>query len=174
MPAPEHGGRLNAAVRRSGRPHAQWLDLSTGINPQPWAALPELANVWLRLPEDDDGLVEVARAYYGAAPLLPVAGSRAAIRALPLLRPRARVAVRAPGYAEHAHRWRRAGHEVMAIDAAHCGRASADCEVLVVGRPNSSSGACFDSARLPPASGRARLEAALQQARRLAGATVPA
>ena len=30
----EHGGNLHDAIRRYGRPRAEWLDLSTGINPQ--------------------------------------------------------------------------------------------------------------------------------------------
>ena len=29
----EHGGNLHDAIRRYGRPRAEWLDLSTGINP---------------------------------------------------------------------------------------------------------------------------------------------
>ena len=40
----EHGGRLNAAIKRWGIPRQQWLDLSTGINPISWMNddLPEL------------------------------------------------------------------------------------------------------------------------------------
>ena len=70
----EHGGRLRAAARRyaasgAGDP-AAWLDLSTGINPcaYPVAAIDPAC--WRRLPEDDDGLDEVAAGYYGSAHLL--------------------------------------------------------------------------------------------------------
>ena len=35
-PVPLHGGRLNAAAARYGIPREQWLDLSTGINPNGW------------------------------------------------------------------------------------------------------------------------------------------
>lgn len=46
---------------------------------------------WARLPETEDGLEDAARAYYGARQLLAVAGSQAAIQALPLLRAAGRV-----------------------------------------------------------------------------------
>lgn len=86
----EHGGRLRRAAQAYNIPLAHWLDLSTGVSPFAWPvpAIPEHA--WQRLPEDDDGLAECAAAYYGAPQVLPVAGSQAAIQALPLLRARPR------------------------------------------------------------------------------------
>ena len=113
----EHGGRLQQASRRYGIPVTDWLDLSTGISPFAWPVPSIPATVWHRLPEDDDGLVEVARDFYGAPHVLPVAGSQAAIQALPWLRTRSRVGVAEPAYAEHAHAWRRAGHEVLGCNA---------------------------------------------------------
>ena len=79
----EHGGRLLEAVRRYGIPREQWVDLSTGINPHPYTPPILPVTVWQRLPEDNDGLEAAAAAYYGNASLLPLAGSQAAIRALP-------------------------------------------------------------------------------------------
>ena len=112
-----HGGRLRQAAEDYGIPLEAWLDLSTGINPLGWPVPPVPAAAWSRLPEDEDGLEQAARDYYGAEHLLPVAGSQAAIQALPWLRPPGRVGVLSPGYAEHAAAWRRAGHEVRAIRA---------------------------------------------------------
>ena len=94
----EHGGRLLQAAKTYGIAPEAWLDLSTGISPFGWPVPSIPSSVWQRLPEDDDGLVEAACAYYGAMHLLPVAGSQAAIQALPLLRPPSRVGVIAPGY----------------------------------------------------------------------------
>jgi len=57
LPNPlHHGGRLRAAAARYGIPLAQWLDLSTGINPNGWPIPVLPSELWQRLPEDDDGL----------------------------------------------------------------------------------------------------------------------
>jgi len=98
----------------------------------------------MRLPEDDDGLADVACRYYGAPRMLPVAGSQAAIQALPLLRPSSRVGVIAPGYAEHAHAWRRAGHEVSCAPASVLLAQVERFDVVVLIHPNNPGGDCFD------------------------------
>ncbi|MFS2128167.1 threonine-phosphate decarboxylase, partial [Pseudomonas sp. Pseusp97] len=67
----EHGGRLRKAAQQYGIPLAEWLDLSTGISPWPWALPSVPAASWMRLPEDSDGLEAAARRYYGAEKLLP-------------------------------------------------------------------------------------------------------
>ncbi|MBB3274214.1 MULTISPECIES: threonine-phosphate decarboxylase CobD [unclassified Pseudoxanthomonas] len=144
----EHGGRLLRATRQYGIPASDWLDLSTGVSPFPWP-VPELpASVWHRLPEDDDGLIETARAYYGAPDLLPVAGSQAAIQALPQLRVPSRVGVIAPGYAEHAHAWRRAWHEVATLPAGELLAQAHRFDVVVLIHPNNPGGERFGSAQL--------------------------
>lgn len=89
----EHGGRLHEAARRHGIPPGEWLDLSTGINPHGWPVPGLPPEAWLRLPEEEDGLEHAARHYYGCASLLPVAGSQAAIQALPPMRLPCRVGI---------------------------------------------------------------------------------
>ena len=98
----EHGGRLRAAAQRYGIPLEDWLDLSTGVAPYGWDLPAVPGSAWARLPEADDGLEQAARDYYGAVSLLPVAGSQAAIQALPRLRSHSSVGILAPTYAEHA------------------------------------------------------------------------
>ncbi|KAB7772292.1 threonine-phosphate decarboxylase CobD [Xanthomonas maliensis] len=139
----EHGGRLRRAAHTYGRPVAQWLDLSTGVSPFGWPVPPVPPEAWLRLPEDDDGLSAIAADYYGAAHLLPVAGSQAAIQALPLLRAPAKVGVLTPGYAEHAHGWRRAGHDVRPLAADAVPQAAGELDVVVLIHPNNPTGARF-------------------------------
>ncbi|MGH8575445.1 MAG: threonine-phosphate decarboxylase CobD [Gammaproteobacteria bacterium] len=139
----EHGGKLRLASARYGIPIEEWLDLSTGINPHGWPVPPLPPSAWLRLPEDDDGLEAAARAYYGADLLLPVAGSQAAIQALPRLRPSCRVGVLHPGYAEHIDAWRRAGHDVAAVPVAGLDEAARQVDVLVVIHPNNPTGDRF-------------------------------
>ena len=121
----EHGGRLRQAAAHYDIPLADWLDLSTGINPQGWPVPALPAAVWQRLPESDDGLEAAAAAYYGNPNLLPVAGSQAAIQWLPALLPKAAVACIAPLYAEHPQAWQQAGHKVRYLQNATLPRALA-------------------------------------------------
>lgn len=141
----EHGGNLNEAVQRYGIARADWLDLSTGINPHAYPAPALRADAWHRLPESSQALLDAACAYYGAARMLPVAGTQAAIQALPQLRLRrhgvSRVVVAAPAYAEHAHRWAHAGHALREVAYADLPEALATCEVMVVCNPNNPTGA---------------------------------
>lgn len=155
MQSPEHGGRLRAAARKWGIPPERWLDLSTGINPQGWPvpAIPE--EVWRRLPEPDDGLEQRIRQWTGApasSVCLPVAGSQAAIMALPHLRSPCRVGVPSPGYEEHGHCWAAAGHRVTGITVDQL--ASDDdswldqLDVLVWINPNNPTGQVVEPQRL--------------------------
>ena len=121
----EHGGRLRAAAARYHRPLADWVDLSTGINPHGWHVPPLPPEVWQRLPEDDDGLETAAAAYYGNTNSLVVAGSQAAIQWLPAMLPRAAVAIVSPIYSEHPQAWQRAGHKVRFLQNAPLPRALA-------------------------------------------------
>jgi cobalamin biosynthesis protein CobC len=143
-----HGGRLREAAARYGIALDAWLDLSTGINPNGWPvpAPPPLA--WSRLPEDNDGLEDAARDYYGADTLLAVAGTQAVIQALPQLRRLCRVGILHPGYAEHAHAWRRAGHAVMTVARERVPDAVSSEDVLVLIHPNNPTGAHFSTAQL--------------------------
>ena len=144
----EHGGRLQRAVREYGIPRERWLDLSTGVSPFGWPVPPLPPEAWQRLPEDDDGLVDVARDYYGAPYLLPVAGSQAAIQALPQLRAPSRVGVLAPGYAEHAQAWERAGHAVQRLPAEALLAAADTLDVVVLIHPNNPGGERYTRAKL--------------------------
>jgi len=144
----EHGGRLLRAARTHGIAPERWLDLSTGISPFAWPVPAIPASAWHRLPEDDDGLIAAASGYYNAPALLPVAGSQAAIQALPRLRARSRVGVIAPGYAEHAHAWRAAGHAVETLSAARLIEACGRFDVVVLIHPNNPGCDRFERAQL--------------------------
>lgn len=143
-----HGGRLRQASARYGILLADWLDLSTGINPNGWPVPTIPQSVWSRLPEEEDGLKQAAADYYGTDRLLPVAGSQAAIQALPRLRAPSRVAVLVPGYAEHAAAWERAGHIVTPVAADQVAACLPHTDVLLLIHPNNPTGARFPLERL--------------------------
>ncbi|MGB4075052.1 threonine-phosphate decarboxylase CobD [Pseudomonas sp.] len=144
----EHGGRLRAASLRYGIALADWLDLSTGIAPYGWP-LPSIpAAAWNRLPEQDDGLEIAARDYYGVANLLPVAGSQAAIQALPRLVRNATVGIVSPAYAEHAAAWQREGHRLLELSEGGVERALERLDVLLLVNPNNPTGRRIEPQRL--------------------------
>jgi cobalamin biosynthetic protein CobC len=136
----EHGGGVRRMAAVSGTTPEDWLDLSTGINPLSWP-LPEIPlSCWKRLPEDEDGLIEAASAYYGTSALLAMAGTQSAIGLLPRLRPAGRVAVLGPTYAEHGHAWQLCGHAVSVVDYDTLEHDLDAFEVIVVVNPNNPTG----------------------------------
>lgn len=141
-----HGGGVTAAAEAYGGSPADWLDLSTGINPNP-VAVPLIANdAWHRLP--DQYLVhsarEAAATYYRSGDILPLAapGTQSMIQLLPRLADRERrIAILSPTYGEYARAFQLAG---MAVDkvgsleeivAAH--------GLVVVVNPNNPDGRTF-------------------------------
>ena len=114
----DHGGNLAETVARFGGRAAEWLDLSTGINPVPYpvGAVPERA--WARLPDRDAfaAAEDAARACYGAADgagVVAGAGASALIRVVPRLMRPGTVAIPGPTYNEHATAFREAGWQVV-------------------------------------------------------------
>ena len=140
----EHGGRLRKAAKRYRIAEADWLDLSTGINPDGWP-VPDLpSQIWRDLPQDDDELRDAAYRFYGTTQLLPVSGSQAAIQAIPGLRKPGSVALAYPAYAEHEHAWLVHGHKVQRTDDL----LQSDADVVVVVNPNNPTGRVYRAEQL--------------------------
>lgn len=150
-----HGGALDAAVRRFGGPRESWLDLSTGINPEP-PPLPSIpAECWTRLPEAalEANCLDAARALYGApagAGIVAAPGSQALISMLPALVPPRlpRAAVLEPGYGEYRRALEGAG--VAVVPVAEPEAVPADAGLAVLANPNNPDGRRFEAARLLP------------------------
>ncbi|MDR0378525.1 MAG: threonine-phosphate decarboxylase CobD [Candidatus Accumulibacter sp.] len=151
----EHGGRLRRAAHDYGIPEAEWLDLSTGINPDMYPVPPIDPLAWQRLPEDDDGLEAAAAAYYGSDRLLALPGSQAAIQSLPQLFRPMTVACVAPLYAEHPHAWERAGHTLRRLPSLSRALAAATPAVLLC-NPNNPTAECVPRTQLLDAAGQLR------------------
>lgn len=145
-----HGGGLTAARRRFPDAPAPWIDLSTGINPEPYPVPPFPPDAYRRLPEPEDirTLEGVAAQAYGASnPAMVVAapGTQVLISLLPYVLRHARVAVLGPTYAEHAAAWATAGAVVSAVSDV-AGLRSAGVAVLC--NPNNPDGRRVPNAAL--------------------------
>jgi len=140
-PSPrDHGGNLDAALHRHGGARADWVDLSTGINPTPYP-LPALPpSSWASLPTRSDlgRLGDAAkRAYDTSAAVVPFGGAQGAIQAIPWLRPPGHARVLGPTYNEHDATLRFAGWQVETVtDIAALG----GCDLAVVVTPNNPDG----------------------------------
>lgn len=144
----EHGGHLINAAEKYNIPLEQWIDLSTGINPNGWNVPAIPFECWQRLPEIDDGLVDAAKHYYQCQSILPVAGSQAVIQTLPLLRSKSNMAVLTPAYAEHGYSWKKAGHEVIELVEDQIEDALEGLDVLILINPNNPTAQRFSQQQL--------------------------
>lgn len=134
----DHGGNCDAAKAHYGG--EDWIDLSTGINRQPWP-VPDLpAHVWTDLPTATAkaALLEAAAAAFGTpAPGVALAGAQQAIQLIPRLWAPGRARVLGPTYNEHAAALRAAGWQVEEVSTLG-GLAGADLAVVV--NPNNPDG----------------------------------
>lgn len=132
----DHGGGLDAAVTLFGGKRSDWVDLSTGINPEPYPVADLQPGDWTALPDAGalSALTESARKFWQVpdeAAILPAPGASALIAALPALRPAGTVEITPPTYNEHAAGFRAHGWQVTE-------RGPADARVIV--HPNNPDG----------------------------------
>ena len=148
MSAPRiaHGGGIAAAAARFGGRPEDWLDLSTGINPNPVAIPPVDIAAWHRLPDrhrQDEARAAAAR-YYGTSKglPLPVPGTQSVIQLLPrLVAAGRRAAVLVPTYGEYA---RVLGNAGLPVDCVGSLDEVTDAHGLVVAvNPNNPDGRLF-------------------------------
>jgi cobalamin biosynthetic protein CobC len=150
----DHGGNLDVARAPFGGALEDWIDLSTGINRQPypipllpphhWTALPSRAEI--------EALHEAARqAYRTKAAVLATAGAQAAIQLLPRLAPAGEARILSPTYGEFGHVLRGAG---WAVDSVSDLDALAGADLAIVVNPNNPDGRHHDPQRLATLSSR--------------------
>lgn len=140
-----HGGCLAEACARYGGQAADWMDLSTGINPNGWRAPAGLTVDWQALPDPLAlrALERTAAGYFGCDPTLcaAVPGSETGIRQI------ARV-LNLPGLYQPLSygTYRRAfAQAAMVADLTALPRSAT---VLVIGNPNNPDGRVLPKAAL--------------------------
>lgn len=134
-PQRDHGGALDAAVAKHGGTRADWLDLSTGINPVPYPTDAIPADVWTALPDAaaQQRLITAARSFWNvpdAFDIVAAPGASALIARMPEIFHVSTVSIPGPTYNEHEAAFRAAYVDLV--------RKEADMRVLV--HPNNPDG----------------------------------
>ena len=156
---PIHGGGLNEARKKYciEKPFEQfpWLDLSTGINPNGWPVPLIPSRIYNRLPEKDDGLIEIAKSYYQAEHILPVSGSQEAIQLLPfifrqydLLPEHSRIGIISPCYKEHEFQWKKNNFSIVHLTSEAVDNVIHTLDVLVLINPNNPTGELISTKKI--------------------------
>lgn len=142
----DHGGNIDFAQAHWGR--SDWIDLSTGINRQPWPVPALPASVWTDLPTQAAKsalLAEAARAFASDAPCVALSGAQQAIQLVPQLTApgaaRGRARILGPTYNEHGAALAANGWQVQEVSAL-ADLAGADLAVVV--NPNNPDGRHHD------------------------------
>ncbi len=141
-----HGGRLDEARRLFPDVPLPWLDLSTGINPEPWQPQAPLSIETGSLPEVSAlrDLEAAAARHFGVSPerVAAVPGSEIALRLLRSLGVPAPIACLQPSYATH-------GSIAQArIEAAQIGDGQGFAGTILLANPNNPDGRLFTPERL--------------------------
>jgi cobalamin biosynthesis protein CobC len=144
----DHGGNLDFACKLFGGLLEHWIDLSTGINRQPYPIGQLQQRSWSSLPSrtEIETLHEAVRSAYGtSARVLAVAGAQAAIQLLPWLTSAGRARILAPTYNEYVPVLKTAGWQVEEVGELD---ALAGADLAVVVNPNNPDGRQHDRAAL--------------------------
>lgn len=140
----DHGGGIDAAAAKYGGARADWIDLSTGINPVPYPLPTLAAQAWAALPDQAaaSALTDAARHFWqvpDGADILAAPGASALIAQIPRLADAATVSIPQPTYNEHAASFAAQGWQVVA-------NGPAPVQVLV--HPNNPDGRMWTEADL--------------------------
>ncbi|MEM7723374.1 MAG: threonine-phosphate decarboxylase [Pseudomonadota bacterium] len=118
----DHGGGLDAAVARFGGLRAEWLDLSTGINPVPYPVGDLPSDAWTALPDTGamNRVLSAARSFWNVpdtAEIVAAPGASAIIAQMPGLA-NGKAYIPQPTYNEHAAAFSAHGRIVAETPAA--------------------------------------------------------
>lgn len=161
--APLHGGDIYSASAHYGIPAEQWLDLSTGLNPDAYPVTGLEPQAFQRLPYLRPDFIAAAARYYGNDQLMPGNGSQLIIQALPDCLDMLPVLLPEFGYQEHRDHWQRHGNNIRTYPAFDSDMAAAAIEAalnraepfhLVIINPNNPTGLCFTPQQLKNWAGR--------------------
>jgi cobalamin biosynthetic protein CobC len=152
----EHGGNIVIASEQYGIGLDQWIDLSTGINPNPYPVELDVAS-FQHLPYLRPEFIVASTHYYQSSHFLPVTGTQAAIQQLPNLLADFPVLIPQVGYQEHAKYWQRKGADIHCYPSLNkeatmtfidSTLADNPKRHVVIINPNNPTGVLFEKAQL--------------------------
>ena len=147
-----HGGDLQAATKQYGIKKHQWIDLSTGLNPNSYPVNNIPPEVFSELPYLSNDLMHSAAKYYGHDSFIAVNGTQLAIQTLPNILPKFDMLMPKLGYQEHALHWQKSGVNIERYQATNQSCAVEEIDGLLsknntrhllIINPNNPSGLTF-------------------------------
>lgn len=138
----DHGGGLDAAIAQYGGTRANWIDLSTGINPVPYPIGEISDDAWTALPDNNatDRFLAAARQFWAVpdgAEIVLAPGVSALISRLPGVLGYGEVCVNNPTYNEYEAAF--AASDGWLLNESH-----EDADTVVYVHPNNPSGRFFE------------------------------
>jgi cobalamin biosynthetic protein CobC len=146
----DHGGDLSTARRMFPGAVEPFIDLSTGINPNPYPLPPLPAELFARLPDAGaaERLAAIGASRYGApspAHVVAAPGTQILLALLASMVSPGHAVILAPTYNEHPRAARLAGHAVT--ETAEIS-ALADADLAIVTNPNNPDGRLIEQGAL--------------------------
>jgi cobalamin biosynthetic protein CobC len=148
-----HGGDIVSASEQYGIAQEQWIDLSTGLNPDSYPIDDVPASTYCHLPYLQPDFLTASSQYYGSDQGMGLIGSQMIIQALPKCVEKYPVLLPSAGYTEHRAHWQKHQFEVVLYDGFDKTQASAQIQAaleenaqqhLVIINPNNPTGMMLD------------------------------
>jgi len=152
QPMPIHGGDIASASQYFNIPEADWLDLSTGVNPKAYPIPLINDHAFRAMPYQASGFLEAVTAYYRHEYYVATNGSQQSIALLPSLLATLPVLLPETGYEEHLQAWKLNGNNTLfypaldidkAVDFIEKKLSDDESRHLVIINPNNPTGLQF-------------------------------
>ena len=141
----EHGGDLDKAINKYGGKKEQWIDLSTGINPNSYPHSDINIKEFRNLPSKTDilKLNEIAKiSFQTNASVSSLMGAQAAINILPVLFPIGNITILEPTYNEYNKVFSDFSRNIITVRTLHELKNS---QIAILCNPNNPDGRLFSN-----------------------------
>lgn len=156
-PQPIHGGDILTASKQYGIATSDWLDISTGLNPEAYPTDALTAATFQKLPYIQPDFIQAAISYYGNPNLLAINGIQTAIKQLPSILKTQPILLPEYGYSEYQYQWQQQNTQIKYYPAFDSQAAYQTIQKLlttkqpfnlVIINPNNPTGMTFNPDRL--------------------------